>query len=130
VRVGRVRKAHYRRYDPGCSFADLGSLCFLEPARRHEVQRRGALRRIHVGVDDDGLAPAKPDDLHAAVHTGLSCRRDNAVLEDVEDRCIPGPADHPNAILQPSSVERLDIGVKLKGVRPEGRFEVAGSWTS
>jgi len=34
------------------------------------------------------------------------------------------------AILQPSSVERLDIGVKLKGVRPEGRFEVAGSWTS
>jgi hypothetical protein len=34
------------------------------------------------------------------------------------------------AILQPSSVERLDIGVKLKGVRPEGRFEAAGSWNT
>ncbi|WP_167391982.1 DUF4287 domain-containing protein [Mesorhizobium sophorae] len=34
------------------------------------------------------------------------------------------------AILQPSSVERLDVGIKLKGVKPEGRFEAAGSWNS
>jgi hypothetical protein len=34
------------------------------------------------------------------------------------------------AILQPSAADRLDIGVKLKVVRPEGRFEVAGSWNT
>jgi hypothetical protein len=34
------------------------------------------------------------------------------------------------AILQPSSAERLDVGIKLKGVKPEGRFEAAGSWNS
>ncbi|WP_167458780.1 DUF4287 domain-containing protein [Mesorhizobium kowhaii] len=34
------------------------------------------------------------------------------------------------AILQPSSVERLDVGIKLKGVEAEGRFEAAGSWNS
>jgi hypothetical protein len=33
-------------------------------------------------------------------------------------------------ILQPSSGERLDIGIKLKGVRPEGRFELAGKWNA
>ena len=34
------------------------------------------------------------------------------------------------AILQPSSAERLDLGIKLKGVTSEGRFEAAGSWNS
>jgi len=32
------------------------------------------------------------------------------------------------AIVQPSSAERLDIGIKLKGVAPGGRLEAAGSW--
>jgi hypothetical protein len=31
-------------------------------------------------------------------------------------------------IVQPSSVERLDIGIKLKGAEPTGKFEPAGSW--
>ena len=34
------------------------------------------------------------------------------------------------AILQPSSADRLDIGIKLKGVPAEGRFELAGSWNA
>ena len=34
------------------------------------------------------------------------------------------------AILQPSSADRLGVGIKLKGVEPEGRFEAAGSWNS
>ena len=34
------------------------------------------------------------------------------------------------AILQPSSAKRLDLGIKLRGVKPEGRFEAAGSWNS
>jgi hypothetical protein len=34
------------------------------------------------------------------------------------------------AILQPSAVERFDIGVKLKGVAPTGRLEAAGSWNA
>jgi hypothetical protein len=34
------------------------------------------------------------------------------------------------AILQPSSAERIDIGIKLRGAKPEGRFEAAGSWNS
>ncbi len=34
------------------------------------------------------------------------------------------------AIVQPASMERLDIGIKLKGVTPEGRLEAAGSWNS
>lgn len=33
-------------------------------------------------------------------------------------------------ILQPSSGERLDIGIKLKGVPPERRFELAGAWNA
>ena len=34
------------------------------------------------------------------------------------------------AILQPSSAERLDLGIKRRGVTSEGRFEAAGSWNS
>ncbi len=34
------------------------------------------------------------------------------------------------AIVQPSSTERLDVGIKLKGVMPEGRLEASGSWNS
>jgi hypothetical protein len=33
-------------------------------------------------------------------------------------------------ILQPSSGERLDIGIKLKGIAPEHRFELAGNWNA
>jgi hypothetical protein len=33
------------------------------------------------------------------------------------------------AIVQPTS-ERLDIGIKLKGVEPEGQLEVAGAWNA
>ncbi len=34
------------------------------------------------------------------------------------------------AILQPSSAERLDVGIKLKGVTPTDRLELAGSWNA
>jgi len=34
------------------------------------------------------------------------------------------------AIVQPSSAERLDIGIKLKGVAANERFEAAGSWNA
>ena len=34
------------------------------------------------------------------------------------------------AIVQPSSAERLDIGIKLKGVEASGRFEEAGAWNA
>lgn len=34
------------------------------------------------------------------------------------------------AILQTSSAERFDIGIKLKGVVPVGRFEAAGAWNA
>lgn len=34
------------------------------------------------------------------------------------------------AIVQPSSTDRLDIGIKLKGVTPEGRLEASGSWNN
>ena len=34
------------------------------------------------------------------------------------------------AILQVSSAERLDIGIKLKGAAPTERFEAAGSWNA
>ncbi len=34
------------------------------------------------------------------------------------------------AILQPSTAERFDIGLKLKGVAPSGRLEAAGSWNN
>ncbi|HVH86722.1 MAG TPA: DUF4287 domain-containing protein [Terriglobales bacterium] len=33
-------------------------------------------------------------------------------------------------ILQPSSASRLDIGIKLKGQAPTGRFESAGDWNA
>jgi hypothetical protein len=33
-------------------------------------------------------------------------------------------------IVQPSAADRLDIGIKLKGVAPGGRFEAAGSWNA
>jgi hypothetical protein len=34
------------------------------------------------------------------------------------------------AILQPSSSDRLDVGIKLKGAPVEGRFEAAGKWNA
>lgn len=34
------------------------------------------------------------------------------------------------ALLQPSTKTRLDIGLNLKGVEPEGKVEAAGSWNS
>jgi hypothetical protein len=33
-------------------------------------------------------------------------------------------------ILQPASAARLDIGIKLKGQAPDGRFEAAGDWNA
>jgi hypothetical protein len=33
-------------------------------------------------------------------------------------------------ILQPASASRLDIGIKLKGQAPAGRFEAAGDWNA
>jgi hypothetical protein len=33
-------------------------------------------------------------------------------------------------ILQPSSAERLDVGVKLRGANAYARFEIAGSWNA
>jgi Domain of unknown function (DUF4287)/Domain of unknown function (DUF5655) len=34
------------------------------------------------------------------------------------------------ALVQPSSGERLDLGLALKGVAPEGRLEAAGTWSA
>ncbi|MBU1325128.1 MAG: DUF4287 domain-containing protein [Alphaproteobacteria bacterium] len=34
------------------------------------------------------------------------------------------------ALLQPSTKDRLDVGITLKGVEPEGRLEKAGSWNA
>jgi hypothetical protein len=34
------------------------------------------------------------------------------------------------AILQPSTPERFDIGIKLKGAAPDARFEASGSWNA
>jgi hypothetical protein len=34
------------------------------------------------------------------------------------------------AVVQPSSAERLDIGIKLKRVSAEGRLEPSGSWNT
>ncbi len=34
------------------------------------------------------------------------------------------------ALLQPSSVKCFDIGIKLPGIAPAGRFEKAGSWNA
>lgn len=33
------------------------------------------------------------------------------------------------AILQPSTAERFDVGIKLKGMAPEGRLEASGSFS-
>src|SRR5882724_11673250 len=38
--------------------------------------------------------------------------------------------DKKFAILQPSSSERIDIGIKLKGTSADERFESAGSWNA
>jgi predicted transport protein len=32
------------------------------------------------------------------------------------------------ALLQPSTADRLDIGINLKGVAPEGKLEASGTW--
>ena len=34
------------------------------------------------------------------------------------------------AIIQPSAADRLDIGIKLKGKNPIGRFQAAGAWNT
>lgn len=34
------------------------------------------------------------------------------------------------ALLQPSTRDRLDVGINLKGVEPAGRLEKAGSWSA
>lgn len=34
------------------------------------------------------------------------------------------------AILQPSTSDRFDIGIKLKGIVPAGRLEAAGAWNN
>lgn len=34
------------------------------------------------------------------------------------------------AIIQPSSSERIDIGIKLKGTPADGRLELAGTWNA
>lgn len=39
-------------------------------------------------------------------------------------------AEKKFGILQPSSADRLDIGIKLKGKESGGRFEAAGAWNA
>ncbi|MBF6595258.1 MAG: DUF4287 domain-containing protein [Thermaceae bacterium] len=39
-------------------------------------------------------------------------------------------SDKKFAIVQPSSAERLDLGIKLKGVKAEEGLETAGSWNA
>lgn len=34
------------------------------------------------------------------------------------------------ALIQPSTRTRMDLGIQLKGVAPEGRLEASGSWNS
>lgn len=34
------------------------------------------------------------------------------------------------SLLQTSTAERFDIGIKLKDVAPAGRLEAAGSWNN
>jgi hypothetical protein len=34
------------------------------------------------------------------------------------------------ALLEPATPERLDVGLKLKGIAPAGRLEASGSWNS
>ena len=34
------------------------------------------------------------------------------------------------AIVDPATANRLDVGIKLKGVEPAGRLTAAGSWNS
>lgn len=34
------------------------------------------------------------------------------------------------AIIQPSTKNRMDIGLNIKGINPEGRLEASGSWNS
>ena len=36
--------------------------------------------------------------------------------------------DRKFAVLEPATPTRLDIGVKLKGVKPAGRLEASGAW--
>jgi Domain of unknown function (DUF4287)/Domain of unknown function (DUF5655) len=47
---------------------------------------------------------------------------------DVEANVLVGKKKF--AILQPSSAERFDVGIKLKGIAATDRLELAGSWNS
>src|SRR5262249_44246022 len=39
-------------------------------------------------------------------------------------------AGKKSAVLDPATPERLDVGLKLKGVPPAGRLEAAGDWNA
>jgi predicted transport protein len=98
----------------------------------------------HEAISAFVSAPADEGDLVAAQYAG-----DKAGLRPIYDRLIAavqafGPdveiapkkayvalrRSKQFAILQPSTKTRLDVGINLKGVDPEGRLEASGSWNS
>ncbi len=104
---------------------------------------RGHAMAIVRLLKDQSGAPSTKEDKVDAVFAGNRARwRDayRAVLERAQEwgDVAVAPTDsyvgltrsgRKFAIVQPTG-ERLDLGIKRKGVEPAGRFEAAGSWNS
>lgn len=86
---------------------------------------------------------AKPDDLVEAMFAGPKAAVRpiyDAVMAQVSALGDPELAPKKGymslrrakqfALVQPSTKERVDLGLNLKGVAPEGRLEASGSWNA
>jgi len=101
-----------------------------------------AIAQLLINADKFKAAPADKLAAHFAGDK-LKWRQAYEVLADKLQQFGPDVTLAPNqtyinvlrkrkkfAILQPSTAERFDIGIKLKGVAPTDRFEQAGNWNS
>ncbi len=103
-----------------------------------------AMAIVHLIVHDEAIK-ASPDDKTGKLFSGNKERwrsAYNGLLDKIKGfgadaSASPGQTyinllrdGKKFAIVQPSSAERLDIGIKLKGIEPAGRFEASGSWNA
>ncbi len=109
-----------------------------------ELGHGHAMAIVHLIVHDEQIK-ASPDDKIGKLFAGnkTKWRKSYDAIEEAIKGFGPDASASPGqtyinllrngkkfAIVQPSTAERLDVGIKLKGITPEGRFEEAGAWNA
>jgi Domain of unknown function (DUF4287)/Domain of unknown function (DUF5655) len=88
------------------------------------TQDAGGLVAAQYAGSKAGLKPIHDAIINVAQSLG------NDVEVSVKKTCVSLRRDKQFALFQPSTATRVDLGINLKGVAPNGRLEAAGSFNA